>query len=469
MRKWIWQGHRWLFFAALIYAPWAYGCTTPATMVVLNWMLGGVVVWWGVVELCKILFHRDVLAARNHRAEQAGDYRPRDRRELILCSIISALLVIGWWMVWNAGWIYDPEYAVFLPINRPFSHAAGSLDVAISTVWMLRATLLLLVVLFVADLTRKREWLLRLWWAVGLAGGSIALLGLLQKASGAEMIFWQPAPAGGVSTFFASYYYHANAGAFLNLTLPPVAGLALRTWTRPAHPAARALWLCLLVIMVVAVFSNTSRAAELIALVLIAVLALGSINVIRHMIRHLEPKHAITGVLLVGVTLWAVARVSHLDQPLQRWQVFSQQFPVDGRWLSAQAAVGALPRAGMLGSGPGTFRVAFRFYTGDLSDQLPGVWRFLHQDYLQTLLEWGWLGGACWAALFFGGIWSGLQALRRRTDLAPRYRSLLMLSLLALTGVALHALVDFPLQIASLQLYVATYLGICWGGRKAAA
>ena len=102
---------------------------------------------------------------------------------------------------------------------------------------------------------------------------------------------------------------------------------------------------------------------------------------------------------------------------------------------------------------------------------MEGIWRFLHEDYLQTLMEWGWIGSAFWALLFFGSIGVAARTLRRRGDDSPlsgRQRLFLTGAVLALGGVALHALVDFPLQIASLQLYVAMYVGICGGLRPEA-
>src|SRR2546426_7511682 len=159
--RWLDDAPGWLFLAALIYSPWNYGCTTERGIVGLNWVLGAALILWIV----------DLLVARR---------RPRMPFALVILSVL--LLAIGWWMVLNARWIYDSDYFIFIPIKAPFPRAPGSVDQAISVAWMLRATLLLGVVFFVADLSQHPAWLLRLWWTIGIAGGSIALLGLLQKA-----------------------------------------------------------------------------------------------------------------------------------------------------------------------------------------------------------------------------------------------------------------------------------------------
>jgi O-antigen ligase len=174
---------------------------------------------------------------------------------------------------------------------------------------------------------------------------------------------------------------------------------------------------------------------------------------------------ALAGALAIGLALIAFAQASHFEQPLNRWRLRSEHIPNDARWKASRVAVRALPDAGLFGFGPGTFRVVFPVYNRSGSDQVPGTWRFLHEDYLQTLLEWGWIGGILWALLFFGGITVGIRSYKRHAtrEWTPRRRVFQPLVIIALIGVALHALVDFPVQIESIQLYVATYLGLCWG------
>ena len=436
---------RWIFFAALVYAPWAYGATTSESIQVTNWVLLTALVLWAI----------ELLVSRR---------TPRFPRFLFFLT--AALICVGGWMVFNAKSIYDSDFSVFVPLHNFAPPVAGSVDYPISAAWMIRGAVLLGIILFVADLSQSNRWLLRLWYVVALVGGSIAFLGLLQKATGALMIFWQPPPPERVrvTTFFATYYYHGNAGAFLNLVWPLSAGLVIRAFASRSHPWMRATWTSVFLLTMAAVLANTSRMAQLVAFLLLVAIC---VQFRPFLLRKLSggKSVALAGALAIGLALIAFAQASHFEKPFNRWQSASEHIPNDARWKASRIAVRALPDAGLLGFGPGTFRVVFPIYNRSGIDHVSGRWRFLHEDYLQTLLEWGWIGGLLWALLFFGGVTVGIRSYKKHTrnEWTPRRRVVQPLVIIALMGVALHALVDFPIQIESIQLYVATYLGLCWG------
>src|SRR5947208_13476 len=438
---------RWIFFATLIYAPWAYGATTSASIQMTNWVLLAALVLWAVELLVRTR---------------------TPRFPWFLFFLVVALVSVGGWMVFNAKSIYDSDFFVFVPLRNIAPPLPGSVDYTISAAWIIRGALLLGTILFVADLSQSNRWLLRLWYVIGLVGGSIAFLGLLQKATGAQMIFWQPPPARydlRISTFFATYYYHGNAGAFLNPAWPLSAGLVIRSFSKRHHPAMRAVWISLFILTIAGVLANTSRMAQLVAVVLLLAICLQFGPALVRKLSGTEKSVALAGALAILLALVALAQATHLDQPLTRWQAESQRIPTDARWQACHVALAALPHAGLFGFGPGTFRVVFPTYNIGSINQVPGTWRFLHEDYLQTLMEWGWMGSTVWALLFFGAITIGIRSYNKhaRRDWTPRRRWLHPLVIIALVGVALHALIDFPFQIESIQLYVATYLGVCWG------
>jgi hypothetical protein len=440
------KASRWIFFAALVYAPWAYGATTSASINMTNWVLLVALVLWGAELL-------------------AGGRRPDLPPFLLILT--GALVCVGGWMALNAKSIYDSEFSLFVPLRDFAPFLTGSIDYANSAAWMLRGGLLLGATLLVCDLSQNSRWLLRLWYVIGLVGGSIAFLGLLQKATGAQMIFWQPPPPPefGVTTFFATYFYHGNAGAFLNLVWPLSAGLVIRAFTSQSQPGMRALGTIIFIVTIAGIVANTSRMAQVVALLLLLVIGLRFGPGLLRRLPGTQKSVAMTGAIALVLALIALAQVTHLEQPLNRWQSMSEQIPADARWQASRVALGALPAAGFFGFGPGTFRVVFPSYNIGSDHAVPGGWRFLHQDYLQTVLEWGWLGSSLWALLVFGGIAVGILSYKRygTRDWMPRRRVMQPLVIVALAGVAMHALVDFPFQIESIQLYVATYLGVCWG------
>ncbi|PZR73494.1 MAG: hypothetical protein DLM52_10970 [Chthoniobacterales bacterium] len=432
-------GARWILFGALVFAPWAYGATEAWAINALNYLLLAMVGCWGIELLVD---------------------RRRPRLSPYAAVVVTLILCLGWWMVINANATHDYEYDLFVPIQPLFPNAAGSVDHLLSAAMMVRITLLLATISFVADSMREPEFVIQLWWMVALAGTSIAVLGLLQKATGAEVIFWKKhlGPEPPSLTFFATYVYHANAGAFQNLTWPFAAGLALRGMERNDHPLRRALLISFAVIDLVAIMANTSRAAQLIGGLLLFLLLMFFLPSFRRRAAQRSWKVTAAFVFLLVLAILAIAYSSQWTRALARWQIESGPDPGGGRRDAARFGWQTAKEAGWFGFGPGPFRVVFPRYSIDLA----GTWRFLHEDYLQTIIEWGWAGMVCWVALIVGATGAGARAIWRRSrQLLPRYRTITGIAVIALAGVLIHAVVDFPLQIASIQLYAAVCLGIC--------
>src|SRR6266516_5974934 len=344
---------RWIFCVALVYAPWAYGGTTSTGIQTINWLLLTAFILWGV----------ELIVSRR---------KPRFPR--VLLFVPAALIGIGGWMACNAISIYDSDFHTFVPLQNFAPYLAGSVDYAISVAWIVRGALLLCATLFVADLSQSNRWLLRLWYTIGLVAGSIAFLGLLQKATGAKMIFWQTAPPWGATTFFATYYYHANAGAYLNLVWPLTAGLAIRAFTARCHPTMRAMWISVFVLTVAAVLANTSRVAQLIALLLMVAICLQFGPALLRKFSRAEKSVVFAGGIAILLTLIALAQATHLEQPLTRWQSLSERIPTDARWQASRVAIGALRDIGFFGFGPGTFRAVFPSYNKGSTNPVPGTW-----------------------------------------------------------------------------------------------
>jgi hypothetical protein len=425
------EASRWLLLVALVFAPWAFGSTRPWTKDVLAWTLMGVLAVF-IVGLVS---------------------RRRLPRVPIPVLILTAwILLQGWGMTLNARQLFDQASFSFSVIPQAAVEFPGSVDQAWSARAMLMISGLIGALWIVCDLAGNAIWRKRLALTIALTGVSIIVLGLLQFSTGAKDIFWVPAGEK-VGTFFATYRYHANAGAFINLVLPFIAMFTLLSFRNQTN--GRTFWALALILVGASAFVNVSRGAMAISILLL--LALGAWQVadgrrqsgVRPFAAWLVPLGVVAVIAAMG---WAFG----LNQSYQKWMRGGVGDIVENQRLIVYDTVWKemMPTAGNWGFGPGTFQITFPFFTQDVYKQIPGIWRYAHQDYLQTLVEWGWFGSIPWFLLFFGGLAMACwRLLKNGARLAFETRVLLVVSIFSLAGVLLHSLGDFPLQIASLRLY----------------
>ena len=102
------EAPRWLFLAALVYAPWAYGSTREWAVTGLNIFIGGVMMLWMVSCLLRHTW-------------------PQVPPVLAIATILLAAQ--GWFLVGNAKFDYDPTALEFNELSPLLPWAPGTLHI----------------------------------------------------------------------------------------------------------------------------------------------------------------------------------------------------------------------------------------------------------------------------------------------------------------------------------------------------
>lgn len=424
------------------YAPWAYGCTNEATNRGLVWLAGVALGLWGVACL--------------------GSWR-KPHVHLVVVLVSALILLLGWGMTLNAKYFYDDGLREIAPLaNVWWANGPGSYASWLSEEMMWRISVLIGVVWMASDLARNKTWLKRLLAAVVLAGCSIALFGLVQKCLNMPSFFWEGKKYG--PSVFATYRNDSNAGAYLNLAVPLAMGFLLITVSRGKKHFLRTFWLVVLILLLGASIVHTSRAATIITGLLVLAFLAWRRNFFFWLFGRTSKLPLMGGFAAFLIALVVVVLAVGMKFSVQSWMHWEDttnaafgRVPAYGAWLRM-----ILP-AGWFGFGPGTFQAVAPPYSPVYpSSELQVWWRYAHEDYLQTIIEWGYIGAVLWAVFFGGALWWGYRRLRQDNGNSLTEKTLMGCVWLALLGVLIHAFVDFPLQIGSIQYDVALFLGILW-------
>jgi hypothetical protein len=455
----------WLLLAAVFFCPWAFGGKPVWAIHSTEILTACAALVWGL---------------------GCGIEMRLPRIPSLLLLTLLALLVIGWGMALNAHGVYEWQRGAIDPVVSPFPDAPGAVDDAVAIDAMLRATAVITTVAMACDLCSDSRWRRRALWTLAAAGASISILGLLARAGFFPWFAEQMPDVQGLT--FATFDYHGNAGAFLNLCFCAAAGLVMTHWTNPWLAARRAA-IAMATLIAAGLCVNFSRAAQVVfgctLLVMFAgVWFAGRRDRSGSPARFASLALPVIIILLLGGALGGRA-------VLRRWESVRQPLALHGSRATAdRISLHMAQGAGWLGFGPGSYKVLLPMQP-DISTlysewivtwYIPGtevsMWCNAHNDYLQTWIEWGLLGAACWGVVLAGGlVGCSRSTVKKRLDTPDSGRTsddertshgdraLYFAAALGVAGVLAHAVVDFPFQILSIQLAAALLLAIGWSCR----
>jgi len=459
------------YLALILFAAANFGLTRPSGILVFNYAMGATVSLW--------LFG-SAIAGRKPRV--GG----------LPFLIVLAILMMGWFTT-VAGLLEsaDPDISEWPDWMENLLITCGTYDPALSLASMFGCTVLLGAFLMAVDLFADPLWGKRLVFSICLAGVGVVCFVFLQKLTGNLLIL--KSLNGRVPLSFGPYRYWGNAASFLNLIWPVLAAMALHAGMR--HTRGWSIWMAAAVLVFSALYINISKAGQ--ALGVVGLILFGSFAFFyilqRKRLSLATFPWRMTAVVAVPALLLAIALFFGVHW--SRWdRLQSQGLQQNERLIAYSYFLKILPDSGWTGCGPGTFQRVYLHYVGDDPVMHRTPFWVAHQDYLQTLVEWGYIGAILWgallvpAALRLAGRCLALQRIARNGSTAepgyafglgdklrcffqalpnPNTPPIQGGALIAILLIAIHAGMDFPMQIESLQFYFLIWIALGWqAGRE---
>lgn len=344
------------------------------------------------------------------------------------------------------------------------------------------------------DLARDPLWRKAVAAVILVTGASVAVLGMVQNATGASGIYWE-ASHRMPGAFFGPFFHHTAAGAYLNTVWPLGFALALAGIQRGRFtPRGRLLVggsLACAGVVLVAHAAHVSRFPQVIAAVVLLAFVTWT-GFWRGLGRVPGLRWALTIAAIATGAAVVTLGAGRLDDIAARWDQIQlanliggraavappavaewprlmrddlfipsdhRAYPLGDRGATYAAALSAIAERPWFGWGPGGWTAAAAAHSADPFVRTFFLTvQFTHNDLLQAGVEWGLVGAAGWLLVLGGSVVFALLRLRR----SPAHDYLGAGAITALTAVFVQSVIDFPLQIPAVQFNAFALAALGW-------
>lgn len=440
----------WALFALLVYTPLPLASNRPWALALLGLLTGLLGLW----SLWKPSGHSALTVWQSAR---------------------TPLVLLGIWML-----LLLVQIVPFGLGRQEFkgldSGGMVSIDAYSTRLYLIKACILTAVFWLALTLINSRRRIEWLAWIIVFSGLFQAVLGVVLMATGTTFqLFFVPMVD---EHAHGTFVYHNHFAGYLEMTLAMGVGLMIvkldgrsaSSWRQRAHGwlsllvSEKALLRMSLIIMVIGLVASRSRMGNSAFFASLLIVGLLTVFFVKQVAQRSNKQSRNTLhstiifisslIVLDVVIIGGVVGIEKVVQRIENTNFVTQQREVQGgighprqeesleqRSMAARRATEIIRDFPMLGTGGGTFYLAFVPYQ---PQEVSGYYDHAHNDYVEFASEVGAFGLLLLALMVLHSFWHSILLLRQSGDQLAR--GLAFASLMGGLSLLIHATVDFNLQ-----------------------